>query len=897
LDTLSSYSLILPTKLYRPPVTEDFIPRPQLLQLLDGVHLRPLTVVSAPAGYGKTTLLSAWLEDCGHQSTWLSLDEDDNNLATFLSYLVAGIQRKFPAVGEKILPLLDTVILPPLATIISYLIFELESVETDFVFVLDDFQFISNPDIHTVIMELLRHPHRAFHLVISTRRDPSLPLAAYRARNLVTEIRTPDLRFSSQETRLFIERVLGSPIDEKTISALDEQTEGWPAGLRLASLSFKYGLNINLVRIGVLGNNRFIMEYLMSEVIAHLSPAIQDFIIKTSFLDQLCQPLCDAIIVPDNPQGNSQIYLEWLEDANVFIVPLDAKRFWYRFHHLFQDFLRDMMLHRFTPVQIAAFHCRAAAWFAQNGMIEEAIDHSLAGGDIRTAIQLVDTHRHKLMNQERWQRLALLLKKFPKSVIDSEPELLVLSAWISQSHLNLYKTWHTVERLSALMSNTSLEPEQECNLQISIDVFSSTKYNWAADFPRAIFHAQRALANAPRTWYIMRSFAWLHLITATFFSSGIQPTQVLLEEGKEDDFFNPYEDHVRVRASECFVSFIAGDLPNVIRTAGYLLRIAQVNRQAESISYMHFFLGAAYYFQNNLVEAEEHFRRVVEERYVSHPSGFVQSAIGLALVYKVQGLEEKAGQTIDLAVEFCQERDYAPQLSMMKAFQAERNLSQGNLAKSAEWAKQVDSSAPLKIMPYFFDEQITPAKVLLAQNTPGSLKQAAEMLSRLQEFVTATHNTHHLIEVLALQALLYVALDNEQAAFNALTQSLLLAQPGGFIRLYVDLGPRMADLLFRLRKHHDIPGYIGEILDAFPTSRPTVPSGGYDRIIQPLTDRELKILELLAQRLSNKEIASELVISPITVKRHTINIYQKLNVKSRREAVDMAVIQGILRQS
>ena len=889
----SSFSIIH-TKLYRPPVTEDFVPRPQLVQQLDSIHLRPLTVLSAPAGYGKTTLLSSWLEDCACHSAWLSLDETDNDLAAFLTYFLAAVRTVFPLVGEKILPLLDAAVLSPLATLASYLIFELDQIEPEFVVVLDDYQAITNPNIHALLSELLRHPHYSFHLVIATRHDPPLPLTTYRTHNQLTEFRTQDLRFSTQEISAFVQRTLGAPIDDKTIILLEEKTEGWPAGLRLASLSLRHSQDLDKNLAALQGDNRYIMEYLVSEVISHLSPAIQDFVIKTSILDRMCAPLCEAVTGVDDPQCNGQAYLEWLEDANLFTVPLDAQRLWYRFHHLFQEFLRNNLTRKFTPGQIAALHSRASTWLAQNGLVEEAIDHALMSRDIKTAVQLVERHRHELMNQEQWQLLERWLNKFPEPVINVEPDLLVLSAWISHSHSQLGKTWSTVERLQTLMMEISLDAEKARRLQNSIDVFLSIKHNWDADFPQAIFHTQRALADTPRTWYITRSYAWLHLINATLFSSGLKQALAVLAEAQEDDFFDPHRTHTRVRSSACFVYWIAADLPNLIQTAKYILKAAQTNHLSETTGRMNVYAGSGYYQQNNLAEAEQHFSAVVEQRYVSHPTSFAQSAIGLAMTYQAQGKADKASQTFDSAVQFCLEMGYVNLLSTIKAFQTELALLQGEIGKAGDWAMQVDPSLPLQIMPYFFDQQMTLAKVLLAQNTTASLQQAAEALTRLYKFVTATHNTRFLIEVLALQAMLYDAQGDEQAAFKALTQSVLLAQPGGFIRMFVDLGPRMANLLNRLRSHGVVPDYIGQILGAFPAPKPAVASAGLEEIIAPLTGRELEILVFLAQRMSNKEIASELVISPITVKRHTINIYQKLNVESRREAVDMAVALGIL---
>jgi LuxR family transcriptional regulator, maltose regulon positive regulatory protein len=891
---IAPFPLRISTKLYRPPVTEDYLPRPKIQPQLDRIRQRPFSLLSAPAGYGKTTLLSAWLENCDCPSAWLSLDENDNHLAIFLAYFLAAIRSMFPQVGENTQAVLGATARPPLSAVTNSLIMDLNQIETDFVLVLDDYHTIGAQDIHFLLGELLHHPHRSMHLVIATRHDPPLPLSPLRARNQITELRAQDLRFSTEEIAVFMQQTLGSPLEDKTISILEEGTEGWPAGLRLASLSLRHSRDLDKSIAGLKGINRYIIEYLGSEVISHLSPAMQDLIIATSVLDRMCAPLFEAVTGLDDPEWNGQTCLEWLEDTNLFTVPLDGQRIWYRFHHLFRDFLRNHLTSKFTPGQIAALHSRASTWLAQNGLVEEAIDHALLSGEIRNAVRLVETHRHEQMNQEQWLRLETWLSKFPESVINVEPDLLILSAWINQSRQQLDKAWITVERIKTLMTEISLDPEEILRLQNSLDVFLCIKYNWEGDFQQVIFHARRALERTPGAWNITRSYAWLHLMIATLSSSGLKQALAVLAEAQEEDFFDPHQTHTRVRSSACFVYWMAADLPNLIQTANYILQAAHKNHLLETTGWMNVFAASGYYQQNNLPEAERHFSSAVEWRYASHPTSFAQGAIGLAKTYQAQGKPDKASQTVDLAIQFCLEMGYAPQLQTLKTFLAELNLLQGETGKAVSWAELVDPSLPLQIMPYFFDQQLTLPRVLLAQNTSASLQKAFEVLSRMLDFVNATHNNVFLIEVLALQALLYNLLGNEQASFNALTKSVQLAQPGGFIRVFVDLGPQMANLLNRLSNRGVVPEYIAKILGAFPALKPAVSSAGLEEIVAPLTGRELEILVFLAQRLSNKEIASELVISPITVKRHTINIYQKLNVKSRREAVDMAVALGIL---
>jgi len=893
-DTSSLFSIIQ-TKLYRPPVTDDFVPRPQLIQLLDRIHLRPLTVLSAPAGYGKTTLLSSWLEDCGCHNAWLSLDETDNDLAAFLTGFVAAIRTLFPQVGEKILALLDSAALSPFATIASYLFFELDQIEPDFIVVLDDYHAITDQNIHALLTGLLRHPHRTMHLVISSRHDPPLPLTTYRARNLLTEIRTQDLRFSTQEISAFAQRALGLPLDDRAITILEEKTEGWPAGLRLASLSLRHSQDLVNSLANLQGDNRYIMEYLVTEVLSRLEPATQEFLLKTSILDRLCGPLCEAVTGLDDLQHNGQATLEWMEDANLFTVPLDEHHWWYRYHNLFQDLLHNRLIRQYNPDQIAALHSRASRWFAENGLIREAIDHALASGDSKAAVQLVAQHRHELMNMEQWQRLARWLRMFPPPTIEEYPDLLLIEAWLSHvRRFDLHKASRILDQAENLLSRDPTGIGADSSLQGEIDALRSYILYHAADGQKSIQYARRSLETTRRDAHMVRTYAWLHQALAYQMIGDMQSALATVAAGQEEDLLKRGTVFANAAISAGFIHWISADLSNMLAEAEQIIAIGEANQLQETSGWGNYFLASGYYHFNELSAAEHHANIVINYRSLEHGIPFTYSAVILALTYQAEGLPDKANEVIETTYTFLEDQGAAPLLQVLRAFQAELALLQGRIAEAGQWAAQVDLDLPLMAMPLFNSAQITLPKVLLALNTPSSRQQAAEALARLHEFVTATHNTRFLIEVLTLQALLHDAQNNEKAAFKALEQAITLAQPGGFIRLFADLGPRMRVLLNRLRNLGVAPNYIDQVSAAFHDSKPVVPSTRQSEMIEPLTARELEVITLLVQRLSNKEIAQELFISPITVKRHTINIYQKLSVNNRREAIARAVTLGIV---
>ena len=402
-DESSSFPLIY-TKLQRPQIPANLVVRPWLLEWPDQRH-RPLTLVSASAGYGKTTLISSWLEAVDSPSAWVSLDEYDDDLIVFLTYFIAAVQTIFPEVGRETLALLGAARLPPLPVLARSLIAELEQLTSPFILVLDDFHVIHDSSIHDLLNELLRHPFQAMHLVIITQRDPPLPITKLRARAQLTEVRTQELRFSATETAAFLQQ-MGIQIDEAAVAALTRKTEGWVTGLRLSALSLRHrGAELSLTSLPE--NTQYVTDYLAAETLSQLEPAIRDFLLKTSILDRLCGPLCDTVVGLDEPERNGQAYLEWLYQQNLFLIPLDDQRKWYRYHHLFQDLLRDQLEQRLNADDIGGLHRRASGWFVQANLIDEALRHNLAAGDDIGAAQLVEQNTYTILEDGRFRQLSV----------------------------------------------------------------------------------------------------------------------------------------------------------------------------------------------------------------------------------------------------------------------------------------------------------------------------------------------------------------------------------------------------------------------------------------------------------------------------------------------------------
>ena len=887
---------ILQTKLFRPPLIEDYVPRPQLRERLEQVGRCPLTLVCAPAGYGKSVLMSAWLEQCGCHGAWLSVDENDNDLAFFVSYVLAALRGEIPSFGEELVAMLDGASLPPTPVLVEVLFNELSQLESDIFLVIDDYDVITNNAVHEFITELMRHPHPRLHLVLGMRHEPPLPINEWRTRIQLVEIRSADLRFSIEETASFIRLALDEQISDETIVVLYRKIEGWVAGLRLVVLSFSRieGFRRHVEALG--GNNVYIKNYLASQVLSRLPAEKQLFLLMTSILDRLSASLCQAVIMLEDPIINTQATLLELEAANVFIIPLDDSQQWYRYHHLFDEFLQMRLHEGYSSEIVAELNGRASAWFAEHGFIEEALKHALAAGNMEAAVQLVAANRMELLNLDHYQRLTHWLHMFPERVIDESPDLLLIQARFAQiQRFDMTEVSHLVEKVDSLVHNLQLESKRAQRLLAENDTLRCAKQYFSLDAQSSLAGCRKVLEVLPIEFYSLRSYCWIYGAVALQMMGDPSGAYEWIERGRREDLMKSGGPQARNSAAAGFVSWIAADLTQMQSAGEIMLRILSDRKLWHTRGWAHYFLACVHYHRNDLDNALHHAQQTFDHRYLNQASASVYSAFILTLIQQARGNPDEALEMLalvsDYAVEIC-----SPTLTLMvQHFDAELAVMQGRAREVNQWAKQTYAQLQLTAMPFFYAPPLTIPKVLLAEGTPDGQAMAGECLQRLHEFAESTHNVRVMIEVLALKALLLTNNNDEEAALATLGESLALAKPGGFVRLYVDLGPEMAGLLRRLQNREPIAEFVASILKAFAdASNLAAESKGNRQLIEPLTVREAEILELLANRYSNKEIAAELVISPATVNRHTINLYKKLSVHSRREAVLAARALGLI---
>jgi LuxR family maltose regulon positive regulatory protein len=880
-------------KLHRPHLTGEAIPRPRLFRELD--LLAPLTVIVAPAGYGKTTLVSTWLQTRQYPSAWLALDADDSNLYQFLIYLTTAIRQQFPDFGAEIGELLAASELPSLRTITRVLAKALDQIDQEFVIVLEDYHVIDTPAIHALLVELLHHPPQHLHLVITARRSPPLTLASARAYGKLVEIRASSLLFSEQETRQLLAELAPQLADEKTAASLNQNAQGWAASLQLAILYLRQQPDAVFQPDLFDGGASFAMDYLANEVVAQLAPALQTFLCETSLLERLhadaCAALCAAAITPAAAQAN----LDWLEANDIFTVALDEEGKWFQYHPLFRQMLQQRLRQSASPAQIAALHRRTSRWFAAQGQVTEALRHALAAGDARDAARLLAAVRVDLMNRDEWQQLERWLHLLDDALVEEYPELLLTRTWIAHSRYDLARVQALERRVTARLADlrTDATPYQGRYDQAALDalegetaILRTYLSYWSGDWAGVRRHCEVALSQTPLALWSARN-------VAIVFCSGAH--QVMGELAQAYAVFDAQIRLVgaygataqqRLLIAKCHIFSIAGDLRSLAKTVAAARSLNHEPAWTSYEAWLRYFSATVAYYHNDLPGAEQALAELMPRRYQATPHCFVQSVCVLAMTYQAQGRPTAANDLVTQALAHLQDMGNAITAAQLRAFQADLALRQGRPEEAQFLALEL-SQESFPPMPFFYTPHMTLVRLHLQRNTAASRRAAFTLLERLDQHLSQAHNNRALLEVWALKTRFWQLQGDEVQTLVAMERAIHLAQQGAFLRTFLDLGAPLAGLLAQLEARGVAPILIAALQASMPAEPAAEPVDGVqaeDDLTVLLTFREQDVLRLLGERLSNREIADTLQISPDTVKRHTANIFRKLQVTNRRAA-------------
>jgi LuxR family maltose regulon positive regulatory protein len=918
---------LLQTKLFLPSQRPSLVPRPRLVERLDeGLSQGSrLTLVSAPAGFGKTTLLCDWIRRRSGgdgrampplPAGWVSLDHGDNDPTRFLAYLIAAVQKIDPSLGQAGQATSLSPQSPAIEPHLICLVNDITAYDQSFVLVLDDYHTIEAAPIHGAISFLLDRlppPERGMHLVIATRADPPLPLARLRARGQLTELHRADLRFTLDEARAFLNEVMGLSLTAGQIATLERRTEGWIAGLQLAALSMRGREDVSGFIEAFAGSQRYVLDYLTEEVLSNLSGEIKTFLLQTAILERLSGSLCDAVRFgsaepPSTPSGDavrfgaaamagardSQSILESLETANLFLIPLDEDGHWYRYHHLFSDLLRHR-LHREQPQLEAELHLRACAWYEQNELLSEALSHALASGNDQRVARLVEENSMAMMDRNVSATLLRWLNAQAYKEAGPRPWLCVTRAWVL-AYGGQPDAVEAPLRDAERAGDGLLEDGQRQRLTGHIAAIRMFAAFLTGNFGMTIELGRQALQDLPEMDLSVRGFVSSHMASALRWrgelAAAADATAEVIALCRRADEHQVAAEALGILAG---TQILQGQLHDAAASCREAVRLAnehlrQSGRTLPAMGLAHARLSRVLLEWDDLGAAMRHARQGVT---LSEQWGTadMQLVAYRDMAFALQASGDAAG-ALDAITEGVHMASGMSQWvhTDLAAERARLWLAQGNLPAAARWAQESGLSSDEQIPFHREQEYRVLARVLLAQD---HTTEAVKLLSSLSEMLEALRAEYSLVIARVLKAVALQQHGQPEQALSSLKQALSLAEPEGYVRAFVNEGAPIANLLRRALSQDVVPGYASKLLAAFGESA-RARTRTAESLIEPLTERELDVLRLIAAGLSNQEIAEELVVAVSTVKSHINHIYGKLDVRSRTRAVARARALALL---
>ncbi len=879
------------TKLYIPPPRAKIVLRPRLIeQLNEGLSSGcKLTLISASAGFGKTTLVSEWVAGCEKPVAWLSLDEGDNDPARFLIYVIAALQTIVADLGKGLLAALQSPQPPSSESILTTLLNEISTISNNFVLVLDDYHVIDSQPVDQALTFLIEHQPPRMHLIIASREDPPLRLSRLRARGQLTEVRAADLQFTPTEAAEFLNQVMGLGLTDGDVTALETRTEGWIAGLQLAAVSMQGHQDAASFIKSFTGSHRFVLDYLVEEVLQQQSESIQTFLLRTSILDRMCGPLCDAILL--NSPASGQETIEHLERANLFIVPLDDKRRWYRYHHLFGELLRQR-LHQSASSEseegdLTKYHIRASRWFEDHHLEIEAFQYAAAANDIERAERLIESKGMPLHFRGVATTILDWLASLPTTVLDSRPLLWVRFAGLS---LHIGQTTGVEEKLQAAeaaIAATLQGAEPDNKTRDLIGQIAAAR----AILALSQYQVETIIAQSCRALEYLSPNNLLSRFTANWAMA------------MAHQFRGERAAAGRVYTEALSIAQASGNIHDIILATICLGQIQELENQLHLATelYQHVLqligdsplptageayrgLAQIYYEWNDLDTAERYGQEGLRlsQQYERGIDRYIITEVFLARLKLARGDVTGAAAMLAETEQTVRKKNFVHRIPEVAAAQVLVLLRQGDFSAAAHLAQTHD-------LPF------SQARVNLAQ---GDLSTALAVLEPFRQQMEAKGWVDEQLKAMVFQAVVHHVGGEKDKAVQLLGEVLTLAEPGGFIRLFVDEGPPMAKLLSEVASHGMIPDYIGKLLSAFESekrkSEDKSPLPLTQSLIEPLSQRELKILQLIAQGLSNREIGERLFLALDTIKGYNRKIFDKLQVQSRTEAIARARELGLL---
>lgn len=897
---------LLTTKLFTPHLHHDLVLRRRLLERLDEALRHKIMLISAPAGFGKTTLVSEWAVNCEGQVAWLSLDKGDSDLRRFLSYMVAALQTIMPSLGEGIMGVLQAPQTPPINSIMTLLVNEISATSNRFILVLDDYHELDSIPIDQAIIFLLDHLPPQMHVVIATREDPNFPLARMRARGQLAELRITDLRFDYAETSAFLNEVMGIHITHEEVESLETRTEGWIAGLQLAALSMRGREDISAFIRAFAGDHHYIVDYLVEEVLQRQPESIRKFLLQTSILARLNGPLCEVV----TGQGEGRAMLETLERSNLFVIPLDDRRQWFRYHQLFADTLQAHLMTE-QPDALPELHQRASAWYVRNNLPDEAIHHALTGKDFVEAANLVERAWAKMDQRRQSARWLEWAKRLPEALVRASPVLSVGYAWAlldggaleeAEMRLTEAERWLGTPAYPEHRAKMIVADEEEFQ-SLPATIASARAYIALAhgDVAGTVAHARQALDFLSEASYQRRGTPAALLSLASWANGDLKAADQALAEAMTD--FQKAGNilfAITGTFSLAEISLTRGHLRRAFDAFQQSLRLAADHGKAVLWGTADLYTGLSDLFreQNELETAAKHLAK-------SKAIGENTTLPRWRYRWCLANARLKASEAdLEGALAYLEEaeqnyvRGPVPDVRPVAALKTCVRVALGQLDEAWAWVQALSLSPhdPLSFLREF--EHLTLARVLIAQFRDTKEEEViCNALSLLKRLLIAAKEGERMgtaLEILILQTLAFEAQGEMPSAVETLARALNLAEPEGYLRIFADEGAPMLHVLSEANRQGILPGYTQKLLLVMHAPEVAKTLVGFQALIEPLSTRELEVLRLIAEGLSNREISARLFLALSTIKGYNQTIFSKLHVQRRTEAVARARELGVL---
>jgi LuxR family maltose regulon positive regulatory protein len=892
---------VLLSKLHRPPVLTDYVIRTRIIQKLESNVVKPLSMISAGAGYGKSVTVSQWLEQSQALYSWISLDEELSDFRTFLSYLIVAVEKVFPGLLNETHIMISAPLMPPVKELANTLINALCDIDMDFILVFEDYHVIKDKRIHELLDHWLLFPPPNVHLCLVTRMDPPLKLSPLRLSGRMTEIRMDELSFSKQEVSELFRLLSIIEPDDKSLEILLNKTEGWIISLRLIAMLIKDQEDIERTLESIESRHQSISEFLLTEVLSAQEESLQEKLITVSILDRFCEEVIGELFNDDHEilqsSSNGKELIHWLVSMNMFVIPLDSDRRWFRYHHLFKDFLIGQLKKRKSEKEVSKIHIRASKWLEKNGFLTEAINHASKANDNKCIVRIIRQHWEDTFDEDYWTTVDEWLSYVPEETINQTANLLLARMWVEMRR-------HQIQRFPALIELIEKTGEQLTNTEKGYLAFAKCALTYFMGDPqKASQYAEEALALIPAKHKSFRadSAGW-HTPILTTLGNGELAVQIADEALQHVE---PPGEPIQTTRRTMHPSFVYITNANL---HGLKERIEQFFKIPEISPYMlgfgWYFKGAVSWWSYNQESVIQYFEKALEYRYHSVGRQGIDCYICLTLIYQELGKPKEAIKTIDDGLQFTLDLEDPASHAVGLSGKARLNMMQGNMEAAEEWvSSNPQTDLDLSMLWWVEVPAMTHCRILIARETPEGFQKAVKKLEDFRIFAESVFNKMRTIDILVLQTVAYLKLNEEQNALNTLRDAIALAAGGNWIRPFAEHIDNLSKHLTHFREQGINSGFIDLIFSAVEkagismeqesTVNDTAYSDKKERLIK-LTPKELEVLQYIAQGLRNQEIADKLFNSQETIKRHIYNMFQKLNVKNRLSLVTKAKEEGIL---